>query len=173
LIGRIFGTNCANFICIFSNRAGEPGSANPEDSVYFDATAGLHQGNENDSSGSHPIGDVNRNEIISAQGDTGMMVEGKFIVESNHSSGPIALNPTNTGLALGGCTPGLRRRRQASEKYATDPSQLGLRFQRRRRHHAGNFETEEEKICAPLADSENEGAGESERYDLDYLMYTI
>jgi hypothetical protein len=70
----------------------------------------------------------------------------------------------HTSLALGGCTPGLRRRREASDKYATSISELGLRFQRRRRHFAGNFNSSSNdsdsgsgsgkgRDCAPLLDN--------------------
>jgi hypothetical protein len=54
--------------------------------------------------------------------------------------GMVSLSPLHSSLALGGCTPGLRRRREGGGegKYATSIAELGLRFQRRRRHFAGS-----------------------------------
>lgn len=146
--------------------------------MYYDATTALPQEKnalDADSSGSHPLVDaqllqqmkgsvVSGNMTIMAQGDGSLAAKigGSQYINSlggascipeptsPDSTPNLALTPTNSGLALGGCTPGLRRRRQGAEKYVTDLSQLGLRFQRRRRHNAGNFEGEQNQTCTPL-----------------------
>lgn len=140
--------------------------------MYYDATAAPVERNalDADSSGSHPLVEaqllqqqmkgnvVSGNMTITTQGDGSY---GAKIGASQHVTGEamspesstpnMALTPQNSGLALGGCTPGLRRRRQGAEKYVTDLSQLGLRFQRRRRHNAGNFEINDSgQPCTPL-----------------------
>ena len=103
-------------------------------SVYFDATTAIPQANglENDSSGSHPLPD-------------GPAIRDGATPEPG----------TDDSNQFGGCTPGLRRRRQGTEKYATDTAQLGLRFQRRRRHNAGPYGDSEAGAngCTPLLDA--------------------
>jgi len=137
---------------------------------------------ENDSSLSHPIGDGNNQQLAKSiqpavftaafMGEKPDLIPNGDIVrisnrgdapeekqeESKPTESPVdspnmALSPTHTSLALGGCTPGLRRRREASEKYATSIAELGLRFQRRRRHFAGS--------CSASGSSERESVGES------------
>jgi len=120
-------------------------SCNPDDaSVYYDATVAIPQvanALENDSSGSHPIGDnpgnkkhtglVNGNVMIMAQADGTENVEtvGNIKEEpiSPVESPNLVLSPVHTSLALGGCTPGLRRRREASDKYATSIAEVSLK----------------------------------------------
>lgn len=103
-------------------------SNNPEDaSIYFDATIGGGVA-EDGVTADVPLNGAMSVPFNRATGE----VQGM-----DSSSSPVALSPVHTSLALGGCTPGLRRRREAGEKYATSISELGLRFQRRRRHFAG------------------------------------
>ena len=149
---------------------------NPEDaSMYFDATAAIPlQTNvlDNDSSSSHPLGETPQMPGLGPDvlnGGGGVLA--RSVTAPQLTSEPNRLNvdpsadeDSSTNLSQNnnnnnssnqstiGCTPGLRRRRQA-EKYATDSTQLGLRFQRRRRHNAGSCPDEDESGatgCAPL-----------------------
>jgi hypothetical protein len=164
-------------------------TCNPEEaSVYYDATPQVNNNPpENDSSGSHPIPGDAKSSTNEKQNGTAFIPNGDVVGISNHGdveespengakstvtaeepispieSPNMALSPTHTSMALGGCTPGLRRRREASDKYATSIAELGLRFQRRRRHFAGSSasgssEKEsggESRECTPLIDTAN------------------
>ena len=130
--------------------------------MYLDATAAIphvNLENDNDSSGSHPLDTqvvpVSTPQLPQHVGNltNGDAHENEKEVEAEKNYGsannPSFNNEINT--TFGGCTPGLRRRRQGTDKYATDTNQLGLRFQRRRRHMAGNHDTsiDEDKSASP------------------------
>ncbi|XP_021963759.1 tau-tubulin kinase homolog Asator isoform X2 [Folsomia candida] len=134
---------------------------NPEDaSVYFDATVGA---GPEELSTQPPPPTLHDHEHDVINGNMQIPLNKNAFEIELGGDAPVALSPAHTSLALGGCTPGLRRRREASEKYATSIAELGLRFQRRRRHFAGSSGTSNESDsggslggggirCAPLLD---------------------
>jgi hypothetical protein len=149
-------------------------TCNPEDmSVYFDATAAIPPTNvlDNDSSGSHPLVDGPQVAGLSPDnGATGVsertatLAENKLSAERDHSM-------EGDSGSHNDFTPGLRRRRQG-DKYATDTAQLGLRFQRRRRHNAGPYDDTDGGAngCAPLEDVSPLTPGNEERGVPSFLI---
>jgi len=128
--------------------------------MYLDATAAIphvNLENDNDSSGSHPLENQQAPqqavlvEKVLTNGDAhSLEQENVARGESGTAAGNNLSNDINS--TFGGCTPGLRRRRQGADKYATDTIQLGLKFQRRRRHMAGNHDgstEDEDKSSSP------------------------
>jgi hypothetical protein len=138
--------------------------------MYLDATAAIPQvnlENDNDSSGSHPL-DTQQVPNPMTSGPSSSPLGGMMNGGTRGDEGEkVTLHSNQMNTTFGGCTPGLRRRREGADKYATDTTQLGLRFQRRRRHMAGNHDlsNEEDKSASPgipngiaplIADSEAE-----------------
>jgi len=102
-------------------------SGNPEDfSMYMDATTAIPQGNldnDNESLGSHshPLDTQQApNKTLQSKMANGDIIRSKHPPTENKDD-RILPEPEN---AFGGCTPGLRRRRELTDKYVTEPSQV-------------------------------------------------